>query len=378
MVDMTELSRANYVTNLSLSEASGGWSGFNAAMFASLSRHFALRYVGPIDPPPDLRAKVGSKIRRSLGVPGSFQLFSDRRLAAIAEDVGRTIDPSANLSFFHGSTPWIAYSSPLPFACYLDVCFATYVSVYHQRAEFDRADVARIESMEAAWLRRASRVFFSSAWGLEQAARAYALDESTLSVAGMGGHVLIPGADAYTGGRDFVFIALDFESKGGRVCVEAFERVRREIPEASLRIIGARPPENVLGIPGMVYEGRLDKSIPAELHRLQSILGSAFALIHPTVRDATPQVIVEAQYSGCPVIAPRGFGIPEMVEDGVTGYLVDPPPRAADVAERMLMLCRDHAVYARMRKECRARSLEHFTWEHVGDRIAGELAPVAA
>lgn len=370
--------RANYVSNLSLGETSGGWSGFNAAMFASLSRHYELRYVGPVNPLPDLGAKLGSRIRRWLGMPGSFQFFSARRLHAIAGVVDGMIDPSANVSFFHGSTPWIAYASPLPYACYLDVCFSTYVSVYHNRTEFDPVDLARIESQEAAWLRRASRVFFSSAWALGEAARAYALDESSLSVAGMGGHMPIPEADVFSGGKEFVFIALDFEGKGGQVCVDAFKLLRAAVPEASLRIIGAPPPDDVLRVPGIVYEGRLNKSVSADLRRLQSILGSAFALIHPTVRDATPQVIIEAQYHGCPVIAPRSFGIPEMVQDGVTGSLVEPPPRASDVAERMLMLCRDPARYGRMRVACRARSLEHFTWERVGDHIAGELAPIAA
>ncbi|MDB4911622.1 MAG: hypothetical protein JWO39_2445, partial [Gemmatimonadetes bacterium] len=51
-------SSANYITDISLSETRDGWSGFNAAMFASLARHYALEYVGPISPPADLPARV--------------------------------------------------------------------------------------------------------------------------------------------------------------------------------------------------------------------------------------------------------------------------------------------------------------------------------
>jgi glycosyltransferase involved in cell wall biosynthesis len=244
--------------------------------------------------------------------------------------------------------------------------------------DFDRADVARIESLEAAWLRRASRVYFSSTWALGEAVKSYALDPSSMRVAGMGGHVPIPSEDTYTGDGEFLFIALDFEGKGGRVCVEAFEQLRLEVPGACLRIVGERPPEDVLRVSGVVYEGLLNKSISGELERLQSLLGSAFALVHPTVRDATPQIIIEAQYHGCPVIAPRSFGIPEMVNDGVTGLLVNAPPRAVDVAERMLSLCRDPEGYTRMRGACRARALDEFTWEKVGDRIASDLEQLVA
>jgi glycosyltransferase involved in cell wall biosynthesis len=357
---------------------SGGWSGFNAAMHASLSRHFALKYVGPIAPPPDLAAKVRSKLWRVLGCPGSFQIFSGRRLKRVANEVQRLADREVELCFFHGSTPWVSFAPLVPYACYVDACFATYVAVYHAQTRFDGTDLRRIEALEASWLRGATRVFFSSTWALEEAARAYDLDRSTLRVAGLGGHVPIPVADDYAGGHEFLFVALDFAGKGGHVCVDAFERVQREIPDARLRIVGERPPEPVLVLPGVVYEGRLDKSNPVELRRLRTVLASAFALVHPTVKDATPQVIVEAQYHGCPVIAPASFGIPEMVVDGVTGCLTAAPPTAAHVAERMLWLCRNPESYRQLRISSRTISLSHFTWDRVGDRIATELGPLVA
>jgi len=375
---MSSRMSANYITNISLSESSGGWSGFNAAMFASLARHYSFEYVGPISPPPDVSARVVSKVRRIAGRPGSFQLFSARRLERIAKEIGERARRDVSLDFFHGSTPWIAYTPPVPYACYLDVCFATYISVYHRRAEFSSADVTRIERLEAEWLRRATRVFFSSRWALEEAAHAYDLDRSFLAVAGLGGHVPIPSFDHYAGGHEFLFMALDFAGKGGDVCVDSFRRVQLEFPETRLRIVGAKPPDAVLGTPGVTYEGRLDKSVASEMTRLQELLASAFALVHPTVKDATPQVIVEAAYHGCPVIAPESFGIPDMVLDGITGCLVAKPPNADAVAERMSWLLRNPANYRQMRGATRSRALANFTWELVGDRMASELTPLVA
>jgi hypothetical protein len=157
---------ANYITNISLSETSGGWSGFNAAMYASLARHYALEYVGPISPSADLGARVISKARRVAGISGSFQYFSTRRLERIASEIKLRIHSDAALDFFHGSTPWIAYSPLVPYACYLDVCFSTYISIYHRRSEFNRDDISRIEEQEAEWLHCAAHVFFSSKWAL--------------------------------------------------------------------------------------------------------------------------------------------------------------------------------------------------------------------
>ncbi len=357
---------------------SGGWSGFNAAIFEGLERHFSLAYVGPVSPREDWRAKLTSKLSRSVGRPGSFSFFSARRLASIARSVARRVDDDARLTFFHGSTPWIAYRSSTPYACFLDVCFASYVTVYHNRNTFDQRDLDRIEHQERAWLGSAHRVFFSSRWALENAVSAYGLDRDTLRVVGMGGHLPIPKADVYLGAREFLFIALDFKGKGGLVCVEAFRRFRQHHPEATLRIVGERPPANILEMDGIAYEGLLRKSEPAELARLQELLSSAFALVHPTVRDATPQVIIEAQYHGCPAIAPRSFGIPELIVDGVTGCLVNAPPTAAEVAEKMKQLFDDPATYRKLRHSARAHALENFTWELVGDRMAAEMRPVSS
>jgi glycosyltransferase involved in cell wall biosynthesis len=199
-----------------------------------------------------------------------------------------------------------------------------------------------------------------------------------MCVAGLGGHLPIPTSDAYAGGHDFLFLSLDFAGKGGQLCVDALRELRREIPGARLRIVGGKPPENVLGAPGIVYEGLLSKSVPGELQGLESILAASFALVHPTVRDATPQVIAEAAYYGCPAIAPRSFGIPEMVVDGITGWLVAAPPTSAEIARRMLWMCQHPSEYQAMRVATRARALREFTWERVGDRIAEALAPVLA
>jgi glycosyltransferase involved in cell wall biosynthesis len=370
--------RANYITNLSLAETSGGWSGFNAAIFASLARHFSFEYVGPVAPPPDFVAKVSSKLRRLAGYKGGFQYFSRSRLGKIAKEVEQRIDDRAAINFFHGATPWVAFEASTPYACYLDVCFATYMLIYHETAHFSPADIERIEQQEAQWLRKATRVFFSSAWALEEAARTYDLDRSKLCVAGMGGHVSIPAADRYSGGREFLFIALDFAGKGGRVAVDAFRRVKSIMPDASLRIVGERPPYDLFETPGVVYEGLLDKSVPADLARLEELLATAFALVHPTIKDATPLVFAEAGYHGCPVVAPRSFGIPEMIVDGISGFLVDAPPTATDVAARMLRLSASEDDYRRMRISTRAHALAKFTWEQVGNRIASELAPLVA
>ena len=57
--------------------------------------------------------------------------------------------------------------------------------------------------------------------------------------------------------------------------------------------------------------------------------------------------LVEAMSQGVPVVASRIGGIPEIIEDGVTGLLFE-PGNAADLAEKMLRLWRDPELCERI------------------------------
>jgi glycosyltransferase involved in cell wall biosynthesis len=57
--------------------------------------------------------------------------------------------------------------------------------------------------------------------------------------------------------------------------------------------------------------------------RLGEILRRSAAFVFPTVIDQAPNAIIEAMAEGVPVVASRVAAVPEMVEDGVTGFLFD-------------------------------------------------------
>jgi glycosyltransferase involved in cell wall biosynthesis len=247
------------------------------------------------------------------------------------------------------------------------------MDVYHERSQFVAADLKRVEEQEAQWLATASRVFFGTKWALEKTVEDYGIPRSNLTVAGAGGSLAIPESDGYEGGLNFLFVALDFERKGGRICAEAFATVRKEFPEARLTIVGAAPPAEVLKQAGVTYVGLLRKSVPAELQKLIGLFKTAVALVHPTSMDIQPLVICEVAYYGCPTIAPKSFGIPELVQDGVTGFLVDMPLTPTAFAQRMLEICKDTRAYKNMRAAVMAHSAANLTWDAIGERLAGSM-----
>jgi glycosyltransferase involved in cell wall biosynthesis len=85
-------------------------------------------------------------------------------------------------------------------------------------------------------------------------------------------------------------------------------------------------------------------------------------------------VALEAMASGTPVVASRVGGLAEVVEDGVTGFLV-PPEDVGALHERLDQVLKDEALARRLGANGRERVLERFTWTRVAERCLEAYSP---
>ena len=329
----------------------------NAAAYSAINKCESSHYIGPVNPPVVISQKVWSKLRRVAGSQGSFFFFSERRLKRIADEVHLKCRADARLDFFHGFTPWILTKPQRPYIAWSDCTFRDYVEVFHNREQFRRDDLERIELGEAAWLKNASRVLFTSNWAAERAVRYYGLDANRLGSVGIFGEIDVPSHDVYVGGKEFVFVSTNFEAKGGRTVLAAFREVRKRHPDAALVIVGDQRSDVVAGS-GITLTGFLRKEIPDEYGQFQQILSRARALVYPTMSDISPLLIIEAGYVGCPVISSRAFAIPELVDHERTGLLLDDSSDARNVARAMCWMLEDAAEYQQMREGAWAKARE--------------------
>jgi len=352
--------QVNFITNISQQSISGGVSGMNSVAFAMLNRVANVNYVGPIDPSCFVVEKLSSKTKRVLGFPGKFYAFSDRRLRRISSEIHIKASKGADIDFFHGFTPWICYESSRPYIAWNDCTFRQYIRVYQSINDFSIADVNRIESTEAVWLRSASHVWFRNDWAAQSAIREYGLIPSRVRVVGNYGLVDPPESDCYDGALRFLFVSTNFMKKGGDIAVKAVGRLSREFPSIRLDVVGEQPPHKLLQSPFVSYHGFLHKNIRKEKQQLERLYAKATALIHPTSADMNPTVIVEAGYHGCPTISTRIHGIPELVVDGESGILLDPPATIENVVSAIRALIDDKTEYACMRAAA---------WRHCRDNL---------
>ncbi|MFT5683387.1 MAG: glycosyltransferase involved in cell wall biosynthesis [Myxococcota bacterium] len=142
------------------------------------------------------------------------------------------------------------------------------------------------------------------------AARAEAMGMGAVAVIP---HGIAPMRGVRLGGGDLLFLGTVSPHKGPDVVVEAW---RKAVPSGTpgLRIHGpVSDPDVALGHPvGPVLDRAGVASALSEARVL--VMGSRWA-------ENAPLVIGEARSAGCPVIAPDIGGIPELVEEGVDGWL---------------------------------------------------------
>jgi len=178
------------------------------------------------------------------------------------------------------------------------------------------------------------------------------------------------GGDPASASPTFIAIGRFTEKKGPHITLSAFAQVYQIRPEARLRMIGDGPLlddcKNLaeqLGVsdavtflggqPPDVVRQELRSSRGFVQHSVESSTGDC---------EGTPVSILEAGATGLPSVSTRHAGIPDVVIEGETGFLVD--ERDLDgMAQHILRLVDEPALAKRMGLAARAQIEKHFSKE---------------
>ncbi len=92
------------------------------------------------------------------------------------------------------------------------------------------------------------------------------------------------------------------------------------------------------------------------------------AVILPSSNEGTPVSAIEALAAGRPVVATRVGGVPDVIRDGVDGFLVE-PGAVDELAERLALLAADPELSRRMGVEGRARVVPRYAVARLVDDV---------
>ena len=193
---------------------------------------------------------------------------------------------------------------------------------------------------------------------------------SLLRDAGVSGHPLILGVGQL------------IERKGWEYTVRCMPSIIAHFPEAKLLIVGPSQPAEP------VFRQRL-MQLATELGVIDHIqilqdntpefirdaYRSATILTHPSFVESFGMVLLEAMTAGVPMVAHNGTGIPCIIDDGVTGYVVD----VRDVTkytDTFLSLLADPALRQRMGAEGKRQAETRFSQAEIASQLFAVYAEV--
>ncbi len=157
---------------------------------------------------------------------------------------------------------------------------------------------------------------------------------------------------------------LDEPKKGLAVFLAAARLLSREFPRLRFAIIGAGPARASLE-ERAAREGVSHCTVFPGIRRdVPEIMRALDLLAQPSLWEGFGLTIVEAMAVGTPVVASRVGGIPEVVEEGVTGLLV-PPGDPQALASACARLLKDPESAARMGQAGIARARTEFGIERL-------------
>ena len=152
------------------------------------------------------------------------------------------------------------------------------------------------------------------------------------------------------------------------VVLESFRRLRDEGVDAVLCMVGDGPDrhavENLAGGLGIMR----DSLFPGYQEDVGPFFAAFDVFVLPSGNEGTPVTAIEALASGCPVVATRVGGVPDVVTDGEDGFLVDPGD-VEGLAASLARLANDPELRARMGGAGRERMRSRYAVDRLIDDV---------
>lgn len=227
---------------------------------------------------------------------------------------------------------------------------------------------SRWVALERTLYRDARTVFTRSAHVSRALVDRYGCDPARVLCVGAGSNAHVPPRplERPPDGQEILFVGVDWQRKGGPQLLAAFEALRRTHPRAALTIVGCSPP---IYVPGCRTLGRVPVT---EVHRYYEH-ADVFCL--PTRHEPFGVAFVEALHHALPIVATRIGAVPDLVEHGTNGFLVQVDD-VTGLAAHLARLLDDPALRRRMGQAGERRARNHYTWSAVADRIADRVRAV--
>lgn len=185
----------------------------------------------------------------------------------------------------------------------------------------------------------------------------------------IGDNDLLVSSQSYKKEIKIVAVASLVENKGHKVLLKAMEMLSKKVDWVKLLIVGDGPLRNELE--NLAKKLKINDYVffLGLISDVKSIIKNSDIVVLPTIsREGLGMSIIEGMCMGKPVIGSNIGGIPEMIEDGINGYLF-PAGNYIALYEKLKILVRNDDLRLEMGKEGRIKYKQKFQAERMINEV---------
>ena len=155
--------------------------------------------------------------------------------------------------------------------------------------------------------------------------------------------------------------AMSYKAEGLKLLIRSLRRVKEEYP--NILLVATRDGHYLAELKDLSVAEGLEKSVifTGDIDDPYVALAACDIYMHISLGEGLPVALLEAMSMGKPIIATRVGGIPEAIEDGQNGILVE--PSSAEIAEKILHLLKNEREADKLGKNAKRTAMERFTWD---------------
>lgn len=145
--------------------------------------------------------------------------------------------------------------------------------------------------------------------------------------------------------------------------IKAFASLHKKFPQTNLLIVGGGPLHNCLKklADSLSIGDSVDFVGPVPHDQMPLYLAKMHIFVVPSLSEAWGRAAAEASAMELPVVASAVGGLPEVVTDGVTGFLVAPRDDEA-IAQKLIQLVENPALRSSMGAMGRKFAMDNYDW----------------
>jgi len=352
------------------------WSGTISFMAKYLGKKNEIIRVDNLSRPIDYFFKALNYAWVALGKSADYKrnrLF----VKIVCKRIQKELDKlDYDIIFAPGSTYITFLKSDKPIVVWADATYISMVGFHFQYNKLNNRQIKYGDYLEQVAFDKCSKLIFSTNRVAESAQNDYKISQEKIEVIPFGANLIhnhnresIVELNKLksTSKVKLLFIGVYWYNKGGDILLEIFDELRKMDSGYELEVVGSTPKEKK-EISGVNFYGFLDKSIPEQKDKLESLFESSHYFILPTRSEAYGISFVEANSYGLPVFGSNLGGVPDIIEDGINGELMDIEKSAKFLANQIHNYISE-GDYNKKSLKAFDHYKENFTWDNSIKRV---------